>query len=111
MTWKLTATLESVYQGGLQILLDLKTKKDDAFQIGTYENSWPLGAHSGEAKKMQTGLQNSIASNTLDQAEQTLQTALEKTARFVLPGAGVFLYKNPIFNNHGDFLCDVEYNG
>lgn len=104
-------TLVSVHDGGLQIELSSVAKMSDIFNISTYNNSWPLGAHNGSAEEMEKRLKASIGSNTLEKATETLRGALKSTARFVLPGKGTFFYKDPIFNNHGDFLCSVRYDG
>jgi hypothetical protein len=38
-----------------------------------------------------------------------LQSALQSSARFVLPGGQQFFYKNPIFNNNGDLIVEARY--
>lgn len=61
-------------------------------------------------------LSNGIAAKVMDRSSirevaNELQTALKGTGKFVFPGAGTFLYKNPVYNNELDLLVETNYNG
>lgn len=60
---------------------------------------------NGLADKLKSALKNSALQSMADE----LQKNLDNAARFVVPGLGVFKYKDPMFNNNGDLFISVEY--
>lgn len=111
MNWGLNMTLNSVLQGGMEISLNLPADTSEVFKVGTYNDSWPLDIHDRESKKLKGYLSDSISRAPFAQAQRELETALRSTARFVLPGAKTFFYKNAMYNKHGDALLQLEYDG
>ena len=59
---------------------------------------------------LQAALEKKIKS-AFDAAETELTNGLGKYHRLLLPAAGTFLMKNPTFNNNGDFMVELAYNG
>lgn len=43
------------------------------------------------------------------EAEKSLESDLNTSARFVIPGKGSLAYENPIFNNNGDLMIEANY--
>ena len=43
--------------------------------------------------------------------EKNLLNALSTQGKLFLPGAGTFLMKDPKFNDRGDLIVNLEYNG
>ncbi|KAF8243632.1 hypothetical protein K440DRAFT_561107, partial [Wilcoxina mikolae CBS 423.85] len=111
MKWNLDVALNSVHEGGLEISLNLPDNPVNSWVQPPYEDNWPFNWHEGEADKLKTYLVDGLNNAPFAQAEEQLQNALRSTARFVVPGGGTFFYKNPIFNDNGDLLIEIGYNG
>lgn len=111
MTWSVDATLEPVDKGGLIISLEIPTGGKNTFHFKTHANSWPGGSHESEADGIKDIMLDSISTAPFDEMIKKLRIALKNTFRFVLPGSGEFFYKNPIFNDGGDVLLEVKYDG
>ncbi|KAL8707767.1 MAG: hypothetical protein Q9225_007707, partial [Loekoesia sp. 1 TL-2023] len=97
--------------GGLEINMNLPADDSELFKITTNEDdNWIMPAD------VMQELANQVAvavgdRTTIHQVANELQTALKGTGKFVFPGAGIFLYKGPIFNNELDLLVETSYNG
>lgn len=60
-------------------------------------------------QKILDDLEDHLANLHLKDDMDNLQTALRNTARFVVPGVGSLRYKDPVFNNNGDLMIQVDY--
>lgn len=108
MIWSVDATLEPVGKGGLIISLEIPT---EGFHFETHADSWPGDIHGDEADRIKNVMLKSLSTAPFDEMIEELRTALKNTFRFVLPSSGVFFYKDPIFNDGGDVLLEVRYDG
>ncbi len=108
--WSFTIEAISILNGGLQLQVNLPPKDSDLWNISTTggENWIAIGMDlSGNASHFATWLSQF---NIRGPANE-LQSQLNSTAKFVFPGAGTMLYKNPIYNNEHDLLVEAHYNG
>lgn len=112
LSWKTSITINAVDTGGLKIVIDLD---EDNFRV----DNDPLYYHGGgypsksDIEKKQNGLvknlKSALQNSALQSVANELQRNLDNAARFVVPGLGVFKYKDPVFNNNGDLFISVEY--
>lgn len=114
-SWDTTITINAVGAGGLKIVIDLD---EDNFRVGNdplyYRgDDGAFGPKRSDVEKKQNGLADKLKSALKNSALQSmadeLQKNLDNAARFVVPGLGVFKYKDPMFNNNGDLFISVEY--
>ena len=110
-SWTLDITLNSVREGGLEIKVNLPTDQSSLFHIDTFYNPWPWDSYPPYGEHLKQRLADAISAVPLSSIAEKLQKDLSSTARFVVPGGGTFLYKDPIFNNNGDVLIQSEYDG
>lgn len=114
MSWDTTITINAVDAGGLKIAIDLD---EDNFRVGndplSFRTDGGFGPTKSDIEKKQNGLVNNLKSALQNSALQCvadeLQKNLDNAARFVVPGLGVFKYKDPMFNDNGDLFIAVEY--
>lgn len=115
LSWDTTITINAVDAGGLEIVIDLD---EDNFRVGNdplyYKgDDGGLGPKRSDIEKKQNGLANNLKSALQNSALQSvaneLQKNLDNAARFVVPGLGVFKYKDPMFNSSGDLFISIEY--
>ncbi|KAI8959810.1 hypothetical protein F5Y11DRAFT_331865 [Daldinia sp. FL1419] len=111
-SWDTTITINAVDSGGLKIVIDLdennfKVDNDPLYYLG---GGYPK---KSDIEKKQNGLvdnlKNALRNSALQDVADELQKNLDNAARFVVPGLGVFKYKDPMFNNNGDLFISVEY--
>ncbi|KAI9927079.1 hypothetical protein MW887_003462 [Aspergillus wentii] len=113
LEWQTKVTLNAVEDGGFSLSLDLaknnfkvgadEVKTDCAMAIGVMDRLVKA------CDKMKTQLEDSLAKAPLHDIAAKLQTDLNNSARFVVPGKGTFKYQNPVFNNNGDVMIEVGY--
>ncbi|KAE8155241.1 hypothetical protein BDV25DRAFT_125962 [Aspergillus avenaceus] len=111
--WSTEITLEAVEDGGLQVSLNLD---DDTFNVRS-DPVYYDGNYIGLTRQQVVERQEKIVDNLkayltklpLHDAEKQLQANLKSAARFVVPGIGRLHYKNPVFNDHGDLMIEVDY--
>lgn len=108
MIWSVDATLELVDKGGLIISLEIPT---EGFHFETHADSWPGDIHEDEADQIKNVMLKSLSTAPFEKMINKLRTALKDTFRFVLPSSGTLFYKDPIFNDGGDLLVEVRYDG
>ncbi|KAI1192296.1 hypothetical protein F5X97DRAFT_329822 [Nemania serpens] len=114
LSWDTTITINAVDAGGLKIAIDLD---EDNFRVGSdplsYRTDGGFGPTKSDIEKKQNGLADNLKSALQNSALQSvaneLQKNLDSAARFVVPGLGVFKYKDPMFNDNGDLFISVEY--
>ncbi|RPB13101.1 hypothetical protein P167DRAFT_143742 [Morchella conica CCBAS932] len=111
VSWEIHMVLVSVNKGGLEIDLRLPPGKSEMFTFNGYQASWPWNGHKNEASNLCESLKAHVWKMDLEDMKKQLQSALGGTAKFILPGADNFLFKNAIFNNNGDVLLELGYNG
>lgn len=100
-----------VLNGGLEIDLRLPPGKTEMFTFNEHQASWPWNGHKKDARNLCEALKQNIWNIDLEEMKKQLQSALAGTAKFILPGANNFLFKNTVFNNHRDVLLELGYNG
>lgn len=84
--------------------LDWGTKPNvNAWTDHTGNMSYPSGIGDG----MKGKLDDTTA--ILSQLEKELSEALKYEHMLVLPAQGTFYMRNPVLNNNGDLLVDLEY--
>jgi hypothetical protein len=108
--WSFTIQAISILNGGLQLQVTLPPLDKDLWNITTDggEDWYAIGLDlSDVAGDFSTWLSDW---NIRGPANE-LQNQLNGTAKFVFPGAGSMLYKNPVFNNEHDVLVEAHYNG
>ncbi|KAI1130790.1 hypothetical protein F5Y10DRAFT_262734 [Nemania abortiva] len=114
LSWDTTITINAVDAGGLKLVIDLD---EDNFRVGNdplyYNSDGGFGPTKSDIEKKQNGLADNLKSALQNSALQSvadeLQKNLDNAARFVVPGLGVFKYKDPMFNDNGDLFISVEY--
>lgn len=114
LSWDTTITINAVDAGGLKIVIDLD---EDNFRVRNdplyFDTDGGFGPKKSDIEKKQNGLADNLKSALQNSALQSvaneLQKNLDNAARFVVPGLGVFKYKDPMFNNSGDLFILVEY--
>lgn len=67
-----------------------------------------IGSKQDTPEGYQRTIQSSLRS-TLVIVEQNLASIFQTTGQWVYPGNGTLTFENPVFNNHGDVLSEVEY--
>ncbi|KAL4746465.1 hypothetical protein BDW72DRAFT_210416 [Aspergillus terricola var. indicus] len=109
INWSITLDMASIEEGGLiwisdqnDIYLDVRHNEDGDMKMGKTAEEL--------ASSIAEGLQNSLAL-ALERETETLVEALANANRLCLPGAGSFFMKDPIFNENGDLLVKLEYDG
>ncbi|KAF7586254.1 hypothetical protein BBP40_009191 [Aspergillus hancockii] len=114
LEWSTTITLNAVDDGGLSMTLDLSDKNfqvsSDPLEYRMEGGYWPT---KDDVEGQQSTLENTLITNLknspLKTTEAQLQNDLNSSARFVVPGQGTFRYSNPMFNDNGDLLIEVDY--
>ena len=112
-TWSINATLDSVKEGGLKISLNLPSDPSAVFDVGKPSwGEWPFGnLYPPYANDLKNNLVDALTNTPLLDVATQLQTNLTGASRFVVPGGGVFFYKDPIFSESGDLLIEAKYDG
>ncbi|KAL2821454.1 hypothetical protein BDW59DRAFT_164189 [Aspergillus cavernicola] len=114
LEWETAISLNAVDDGGLAISLDLNDSNFkvswDPLKYSMVGSTYPT-RESVEAKQstLQNTLITELRNSPLRAVEAQLQKDLNNSARFVVPGQGTFHYKNPMFNDNGDLLIEVDY--
>jgi hypothetical protein len=111
ISWHLNFDLRAVNDGGLEISGD-----DDAKPVCTTtytfsnEGAYWSDDWASYAQSVSNHINDKFA-NYLGQTYNDLLGALEKQHKLFLPAGGVFLAKNPLFNERGDLMTALHYNG
>ncbi|KAE9371699.1 hypothetical protein N431DRAFT_467860 [Stipitochalara longipes BDJ] len=109
-TWSFTIDAVSILEGGLEFDVNIPANNSDLFYIKTrVDNSF--FKNEDFMKEMADDVRGWIGLIDIRHAATELKTLLTGTAKFFLPGAGDFFYKNPIFTNEKDLTVDATYNG
>lgn len=109
--WDINITVDSVRQGGLEIIMNLPENESDWFKVTTeHTDNWLMDG--GTMAQVADEVAGHVEDRTsIREVANELQNALKGTGKFVFPGAGTFLYKNPMYNNELDLLVETSYNG
>ncbi|CAP79540.1 hypothetical protein DTO013E5_9688 [Penicillium roqueforti] len=133
INWALDITIDSVSEGGLKLNMNLPANPKDIFHTTaltkpfateaeeTQDEAEPAENEPAESTP-KTGKTGKISVHDMTEAANdaaakldfksvtsNLQTALENSARFVLPGGRQFFYNNAVFGNNGDLLVEAKY--
>ena len=100
--------MEAAGERGLMLKMNLPA---DPKEIFTIEEHWDWGSSLGSTcthefyERRPTYKESELLD--FENMTKNLQTALQSSARFVLPGGKQFFYKNPVFNNYGDLMIEA----
>ncbi|KAG6040395.1 hypothetical protein E4U41_000679 [Claviceps citrina] len=116
VTWQTTITIIAT-DGGLKFSLNLPSDLTKVFQVkadklyfhGDTAGNDHLDGVRGQLRELQDKLVQQFQQVSFGDAEKSLETDLNTSARFVIPGNGSVSYKNPIFNNSGDLMIEANY--
>ncbi|GKZ26262.1 hypothetical protein AbraIFM66951_004451 [Aspergillus brasiliensis] len=113
LEWSTTITIKGVEAGGLTMELDLSDDKikvsNDPIEFSGDQIAITRSEVESQQGALQDKLKEALKNSALQSVEKALQTNLQETARFVVPGQGTFSYKNPVFNDKGDLFIEVSY--
>ncbi|KAK6526112.1 hypothetical protein TWF281_011149 [Arthrobotrys megalospora] len=110
ISWKFQLGLSGVSEGGLEIsVLNVEEPHSTGCTVNPGDVEYELG---------QDGIGAAYTSQLLDfmefgiaELKDVLTSSIQNQHKLFLPGSGAFLMKNPIFNERGDLLVDLEYQG
>lgn len=100
--------MASIEEGGIifqtphEGTVEVTHEYEDDMKLGTLPQTF--------AGDIANSLKDSM-SRALDSVEDDLLYALANANRLCLPAAGTFLMKDPIFNQKGDLLVTLAYDG
>ncbi|KAL4960398.1 uncharacterized protein BDV14DRAFT_204709 [Aspergillus stella-maris] len=108
--WNLGLRLQAVRGGGLQIV---KTGNPTvrAKTVKASNSKWNPGSVADLNRGLR-GLENNIVKYlraALANISNQLARDINNLHKLFLPGAGVFRFGTPMFNNRGDIIADLEY--
>ncbi|KAK3294865.1 uncharacterized protein B0H64DRAFT_196991 [Chaetomium fimeti] len=103
VTWKITLTLQSVSDGGLQIAV----KADKPVSTKDYT------MNEGKLNQYGDWLEDAYipALSNLSHMEAALVNDLSGQQKFYFPASGTFFFKDPVINAEGALICSIGYNG
>ncbi|KAL3262135.1 hypothetical protein ABHI18_003063 [Aspergillus niger] len=118
INWQTDITVTTT-NGGLKFSLNLPADLTKVFQVTADPLQWngstsdfddKLEAVKAIYQKFQDRLVQQFQNDTsFGEAEKSLESDLNTSARFVIPGKGSLAYENPIFNNNGDLMIEANY--
>lgn len=100
--------MTSITEGGITFLVT-----DEATVKVTHKSGGNMNVNP-PAQNIADDMQNDLKDNmsrALDSVEDELVYALANANRLCLPAAGAFLMKDPTFNQNGDLMVTLTYNG
>ncbi|KIW84331.1 hypothetical protein Z517_03581 [Fonsecaea pedrosoi CBS 271.37] len=103
--WNFNLTLQSVNDGGLQIIMTDRGHHVD------YDASdrRDLKDKFGGIIDWLEGWFNTFNFDNLGSLENVLANDIGRASKLVFPCSGVFFYKNPVMTDRGDLMCSVGY--
>ena len=106
--WEVQIVMASIEEGGVIFQIPQKgTVTVDHFHFGDMKlGDLPENIADGMSERLETSM-----SSTLNSMEDQLIYALANANRLCLPAAGTFFMKDPIFNQRGDLLVTLAYDG
>ncbi|PWY66691.1 hypothetical protein BO83DRAFT_367079 [Aspergillus eucalypticola CBS 122712] len=116
ISWQTNITVTTT-DGGLKFSLNLPTDLTKAFKVTADPLKWN-GDTAGfdkldEVKTIYQNFQDQLVkqfqNTSFGDAEKSLESDLNTSARFVIPGKGSLAYKDPIFKNNGDMMIEADY--
>jgi hypothetical protein len=113
-SWKLGLEITSIEGGGITI--KVQHAKDNGFTIDKGRDGSSLkGTIIPYYLDKQVGTLHNDLKSALDSgiswARSSLQDALKDQGRLFLPGNGALIFKNATFNENGDLLVEVKFDG
>ncbi|KAG6853601.1 hypothetical protein C0991_002924 [Blastosporella zonata] len=111
LDWGLTLTLNSVKDGGLEVVVaELKdTPKiscDASTDYGLFSLIFGDSKEDKIAEKVKQVMEKEMKKENL---AATIASLIQGQNCFVFPGGGTFFIKNPVFNERGDLLVGLSY--
>ncbi|KAG6003411.1 hypothetical protein E4U21_002044 [Claviceps maximensis] len=114
--WQTTITVTAT-DGGLKFSLNLPTDLTRVFQVeadplqfrGDTSGTSHLEGVKTRYQDLQDRLVQQFRKVSFGDAEKSLETDLNTSARFVIPGNASLSYEKPVFNNNGDLMIEASY--
>ncbi|KAI1490629.1 hypothetical protein F5X96DRAFT_669502 [Biscogniauxia mediterranea] len=108
-SWSISVYMTSIEEGG--IIFQTRNKGTADVKIIDVVDTMKLGdTPDAIAAELADDLKSNV-STVLDSIEDKLVNALANANRLCLPAAGTFFMKDPIFNQNGDLLVSLAYDG
>ncbi|KAF7166596.1 hypothetical protein CNMCM5623_000191 [Aspergillus felis] len=108
--WQLSIDMTSIEEGG--IVFHPKENNDEDVKV-TYKEYGDMKMGS-TAEDLAQSIADHVKQNmtaALDSVSYTLSQAMANANRLCLPAAGTFFMKDPVFNENGDLLIKLKYDG
>ncbi|KAL5592277.1 hypothetical protein FOBRF1_013303 [Fusarium oxysporum] len=107
LTWSIDIGMAAIEDGGL--VFNVTSTNTDVQGSQDGDLSWNPPVEQVE-QDFQEALKNNM-DNAIQRAENDLQNALANQHRLFLPAVDIYLMKDPVFNNKGDLMVGLTYNG
>ncbi|KAI1143197.1 hypothetical protein F5Y05DRAFT_367832 [Hypoxylon sp. FL0543] len=111
--WRFKMALSSVSDGGIQFARIPEAANEQPCTVTVDADQgdvrWKHGFES--IKQSFSNSLNSYIDNDTHEIQNALLRSLDGQDRLFLPASGTFLMKDPKFNNRGDLLVSLSYNG
>jgi hypothetical protein len=107
--WTFKMGLSKVNDGGVEFACVSTSISTPIVESSTGKVIWKGGINT-VTEKFSNGLDKYLTTDT-HEIQNALLSSLKGHDRLLLPASGTFLMKNPMFNNRGDLLVTLSYNG
>ncbi|KAG9758075.1 hypothetical protein KCU73_g4085, partial [Aureobasidium melanogenum] len=99
--WAINFQMQEVMDGGMQ------------FGITQVRPTTTFSGDFSNLPNIKAGLEKryKIAGDNFEFYTNSIRNCLAGQEKFTLPASGVYFFKNPVMNAHGDLVCGLEYNG
>ncbi|KEY75552.1 hypothetical protein BA78_0796 [Aspergillus fumigatus] len=108
--WRLSIDMTSIEEGG--IVFHPKENNNEDVKVAYKEyGDMKMGS---TAQDLAESIADDVKQNmtaALESVSETLSQAMANANRLCLPAAGTFFMKDPVFNEGGDLLVKLEYDG
>ncbi|KAK9630031.1 hypothetical protein V6Z98_003581 [Aspergillus fumigatus] len=108
--WRLSIDMTSIEEGG--IVFHPKENNNEDVKVA-YKEYGDMKMES-TAQDLAESIADDVKQNmtaALESVSETLSQAMANANRLCLPAAGTFFMKDPVFNEGGDLLVKLEYDG
>jgi hypothetical protein len=104
--WEINFTLRAVNDGGLEILPEIKIKKNK-----TRASGWEVQPEWRRCVEKMTEHVKDVLEHLKKAIYNDLDEGLKNQQTMYLPGEGLFPLSAPTFNQRGDLLATLTWNG
>jgi hypothetical protein len=116
LNWCVTLEIASISEGGLELKTKPPTSKDGKFHECTYNIEdhldWPgMKSNMPEYAAYVVARLDTLFTLIIPDLNRDLLHQLNNQNKLYMPGSGVFFFKNGTFNNKGDFLTEIKWDG